>query len=139
METHKAINPATQAATAAKNPDEKEEAPPASEVGWMTSVKDWAGVMISAQTLTGRVLLFHHVRLEWIRLGPSGVIVRDNEFDLRSLTDVESSLKISDSGLAGTGLTVSWDPVCVQLCNSGSSASVNDAAESTSAFRLAPL
>uniref|UniRef100_A0A669C495 Calcium-activated potassium channel subunit alpha-1 n=1 Tax=Oreochromis niloticus TaxID=8128 RepID=A0A669C495_ORENI len=28
----------------------------ASEVGWMTSVKDWAGVMISAQTLTGRVL-----------------------------------------------------------------------------------
>ncbi|KAA8581476.1 hypothetical protein FQN60_003057, partial [Etheostoma spectabile] len=30
--------------------------PAASEVGWMTSVKDWAGVMISAQTLTGRVL-----------------------------------------------------------------------------------
>nr|XP_046232157.1 calcium-activated potassium channel subunit alpha-1 isoform X4 [Scatophagus argus] len=29
----------------------------ASEVGWMTSVKDWAGVMISAQTLTGRVLV----------------------------------------------------------------------------------
>uniref|UniRef100_A0A673H5N5 Calcium-activated potassium channel subunit alpha-1 n=1 Tax=Sinocyclocheilus rhinocerous TaxID=307959 RepID=A0A673H5N5_9TELE len=28
-----------------------------SEVGWMTSVKDWAGVMISAQTLTGRVLV----------------------------------------------------------------------------------
>lgn len=40
----------------AKGPDEKEEAP-ASEVGWMTSVKDWAGVMISAQTLTGRVLV----------------------------------------------------------------------------------
>lgn len=35
---------------------EKEEVP-ASEVGWMTSVKDWAGVMISAQTLTGRVLV----------------------------------------------------------------------------------
>ncbi|KAI4813185.1 hypothetical protein KUCAC02_024531, partial [Chaenocephalus aceratus] len=33
----------------------KEEVP-MSEVGWMTSVKDWAGVMISAQTLTGRVL-----------------------------------------------------------------------------------
>ncbi|XP_056097783.1 calcium-activated potassium channel subunit alpha-1-like, partial [Rhinichthys klamathensis goyatoka] len=32
------------------------ETEPASEVGWMTSVKDWAGVMISAQTLTGRVL-----------------------------------------------------------------------------------
>ncbi|KAF3704334.1 Calcium-activated potassium channel subunit alpha-1 [Channa argus] len=31
----------------------------ASEVGWMTSVKDWAGVMISAQTLTGRVLIFY--------------------------------------------------------------------------------
>ncbi|XP_031699337.1 calcium-activated potassium channel subunit alpha-1-like isoform X12 [Anarrhichthys ocellatus] len=31
--------------------------PVASEVGWMTSVKDWAGVMISAQTLTGRVLV----------------------------------------------------------------------------------
>ncbi|KAK7918610.1 hypothetical protein WMY93_009894 [Mugilogobius chulae] len=29
----------------------------ANEVGWMTSVKDWAGVMISAQTLTGRVLV----------------------------------------------------------------------------------
>lgn len=40
----------------AKGPDEKEEAP-ANEVGWMTSVKDWAGVMISAQTLTGRVLV----------------------------------------------------------------------------------
>lgn len=35
---------------------DKDEAP-ASEVGWMTSVKDWAGVMISAQTLTGRVLV----------------------------------------------------------------------------------
>ncbi|XP_077087005.1 calcium-activated potassium channel subunit alpha-1a-like isoform X14 [Siphateles boraxobius] len=33
------------------------ETEPASEVGWMTSVKDWAGVMISAQTLTGRVLV----------------------------------------------------------------------------------
>lgn len=40
-----------------KGPDEKEEAAAASEVGWMTSVKDWAGVMISAQTLTGRVLV----------------------------------------------------------------------------------
>ncbi|KAK1791604.1 hypothetical protein P4O66_013596 [Electrophorus voltai] len=39
-----------------KSQDEKEEAP-ANEVGWMTSVKDWAGVMISAQTLTGRVLV----------------------------------------------------------------------------------
>ncbi|XP_077406298.1 calcium-activated potassium channel subunit alpha-1-like isoform X3 [Vanacampus margaritifer] len=36
---------------------DKDEAAAASEVGWMTSVKDWAGVMISAQTLTGRVLV----------------------------------------------------------------------------------
>ncbi|XP_066549866.1 calcium-activated potassium channel subunit alpha-1a isoform X13 [Amia ocellicauda] len=47
---------ANQADGTAKGPDEKEETP-ASEVGWMTSVKDWAGVMISAQTLTGRVLV----------------------------------------------------------------------------------
>ncbi|XP_063077795.1 calcium-activated potassium channel subunit alpha-1-like isoform X2 [Engraulis encrasicolus] len=33
------------------------DAAAAQEVGWMTSVKDWAGVMISAQTLTGRVLV----------------------------------------------------------------------------------
>ncbi|XP_069836973.1 calcium-activated potassium channel subunit alpha-1 isoform X6 [Dendropsophus ebraccatus] len=40
-----------------KPTDEKEEVVVAAEVGWMTSVKDWAGVMISAQTLTGRVLV----------------------------------------------------------------------------------
>lgn len=40
-----------------KPADEKEEAVAIAEVGWMTSVKDWAGVMISAQTLTGRVLV----------------------------------------------------------------------------------
>ncbi|XP_056387307.1 calcium-activated potassium channel subunit alpha-1 isoform X22 [Hyla sarda] len=40
-----------------KPTDEKEEAVAIAEVGWMTSVKDWAGVMISAQTLTGRVLV----------------------------------------------------------------------------------
>lgn len=39
-----------------KPTDEKEDIAVA-EVGWMTSVKDWAGVMISAQTLTGRVLV----------------------------------------------------------------------------------
>ena len=27
------------------------------EVGMMTAIKDWAGVMISAQTLTGRILV----------------------------------------------------------------------------------
>uniref|UniRef100_A0AAY4ADY6 Calcium-activated potassium channel subunit alpha-1 n=1 Tax=Denticeps clupeoides TaxID=299321 RepID=A0AAY4ADY6_9TELE len=41
----------------AKSGVEKEAEAAASEVGWMTSVKDWAGVMISAQTLTGRVLV----------------------------------------------------------------------------------
>ncbi|XP_035400051.1 calcium-activated potassium channel subunit alpha-1 isoform X45 [Cygnus olor] len=46
----------TQADGACKPTDEKEENV-AAEVGWMTSVKDWAGVMISAQTLTGRVLV----------------------------------------------------------------------------------
>lgn len=61
------INPANnQAADRPKGADEKEEAP-ASEVGWMTSVKDWAGVMISAQTLTGRVL----VGLQPSRLHPT--------------------------------------------------------------------
>ncbi|KAM4636740.1 calcium-activated potassium channel subunit alpha-1 isoform 5-T5 [Discoglossus pictus] len=40
-----------------KPTDDKEESVVAAEVGWMTSVKDWAGVMISAQTLTGRVLV----------------------------------------------------------------------------------
>ncbi|XP_077115552.1 calcium-activated potassium channel subunit alpha-1 isoform X22 [Ranitomeya variabilis] len=40
-----------------KPTDEKEEVAAVAEVGWMTSVKDWAGVMISAQTLTGRVLV----------------------------------------------------------------------------------
>uniref|UniRef100_A0ACB8EU54 Calcium-activated potassium channel subunit alpha-1 n=1 Tax=Sphaerodactylus townsendi TaxID=933632 RepID=A0ACB8EU54_9SAUR len=46
----------TQADGDLKPTDEKDETVAAAEVGWMTSVKDWAGVMISAQTLTGRVL-----------------------------------------------------------------------------------
>ncbi|PNI75284.1 KCNMA1 isoform 68, partial [Pan troglodytes] len=49
-------NGSSQADGTLKPVDEKEEAV-AAEVGWMTSVKDWAGVMISAQTLTGRVLV----------------------------------------------------------------------------------
>lgn len=57
QEAQKVSNPTNnQPAEKKKGPDEKEEAA-ASEVGWMTSVKDWAGVMISAQTLTGRVLV----------------------------------------------------------------------------------
>lgn len=55
-EAQKVINPANNQAADRPKGDEKEEVP-ASEVGWMTSVKDWAGVMISAQTLTGRVLV----------------------------------------------------------------------------------
>ncbi|XP_066477105.1 calcium-activated potassium channel subunit alpha-1 isoform X5 [Tiliqua scincoides] len=56
-EAQKISEPAeTQADGDLKPPQEKEETV-AAEVGWMTSVKDWAGVMISAQTLTGRVLV----------------------------------------------------------------------------------
>ena len=55
QEAQKVINPANNPTDKPKG-DEKEEVP-VSEVGWMTSVKDWAGVMISAQTLTGRVLV----------------------------------------------------------------------------------
>uniref|UniRef100_A0A6Q2Y7U0 Calcium-activated potassium channel subunit alpha-1 n=1 Tax=Esox lucius TaxID=8010 RepID=A0A6Q2Y7U0_ESOLU len=64
-EAQKVNNPAnSQAADGTpKGPDDKDEVVPASEVGWMTSVKDWAGVMISAQTLTGRVLVEHTICL----------------------------------------------------------------------------
>ncbi|KAJ8795077.1 hypothetical protein J1605_018664 [Eschrichtius robustus] len=55
-EAQKINNGSGQADGTLKPVDEKEEAV-AAEVGWMTSVKDWAGVMISAQTLTGRVLV----------------------------------------------------------------------------------
>lgn len=57
QEAQKVNNPMnSQADGPPKILNDKDEAP-ASEVGWMTSVKDWAGVMISAQTLTGRVLV----------------------------------------------------------------------------------
>lgn len=56
QEAQKINNGSSQADGTLKPVDEKEEAV-AAEVGWMTSVKDWAGVMISAQTLTGRVLV----------------------------------------------------------------------------------
>ncbi|KAL6042297.1 hypothetical protein STEG23_012783, partial [Scotinomys teguina] len=55
IEAQKINNGSSQADGTLKPVDEKEEVV-AAEVGWMTSVKDWAGVMISAQTLTGRVL-----------------------------------------------------------------------------------
>lgn len=56
QEAQKINNGSSQADGTLKPVDEKEETV-AAEVGWMTSVKDWAGVMISAQTLTGRVLV----------------------------------------------------------------------------------
>ncbi|XP_041424279.1 calcium-activated potassium channel subunit alpha-1 isoform X15 [Xenopus laevis] len=57
-EAQKVVNVASSQVTDGdyKPTDDKEEVGVA-EVGWMTSVKDWAGVMISAQTLTGRVLV----------------------------------------------------------------------------------
>ncbi|XP_066456469.1 calcium-activated potassium channel subunit alpha-1 isoform X1 [Eleutherodactylus coqui] len=58
-EVQKVVNPVSTQGTDGdcKPTDEKEEVAAIAEVGWMTSVKDWAGVMISAQTLTGRVLV----------------------------------------------------------------------------------
>ncbi|RXN08940.1 calcium-activated potassium channel subunit alpha-1-like protein [Labeo rohita] len=50
-------NPAVLGDGVIKAAGQRESDAAASEVGWMTSVKDWAGVMISAQTLTGRVLV----------------------------------------------------------------------------------
>ncbi|KAM4591836.1 calcium-activated potassium channel subunit alpha-1a isoform 3-T3 [Odontesthes bonariensis] len=73
-----ANNPA--ADSALKGPDEKEEAP-LSEVGWMTSVKDWAGVMISAQTLTGRVLV---VLVFALSIGALGIYFIDSSDPIES-------------------------------------------------------
>ncbi|XP_056251085.1 calcium-activated potassium channel subunit alpha-1 isoform X16 [Seriola aureovittata] len=81
-EAQKVINPANNqtADKALKGPDEKEEAP-ASEVGWMTSVKDWAGVMISAQTLTGRVLV---VLVFALSIGALGIYFIDSSDPIES-------------------------------------------------------
>ncbi|XP_022619316.1 calcium-activated potassium channel subunit alpha-1 isoform X1 [Seriola dumerili] len=81
-EAQKVINPANNQAAdkALKGPDEKEEAP-ASEVGWMTSVKDWAGVMISAQTLTGRVLV---VLVFALSIGALGIYFIDSSDPIES-------------------------------------------------------
>lgn len=67
QEAQKINNGSSQADGTLKPVDEKEEAV-AAEVGWMTSVKDWAGVMISAQTLTGRVLVSPQLPLH---IGPA--------------------------------------------------------------------
>ncbi|XP_028844206.1 calcium-activated potassium channel subunit alpha-1a isoform X23 [Denticeps clupeoides] len=80
-EVQKVNNPAnSQTDGAAKNSDEKDEAP-ASEVGWMTSVKDWAGVMISAQTLTGRVLV---VLVFALSIGALGIYFIDSSDPIES-------------------------------------------------------
>ncbi|XP_036402356.1 calcium-activated potassium channel subunit alpha-1a isoform X2 [Megalops cyprinoides] len=80
-ETQKVNNPTSNMADGpAKSPHEKEEAP-ASEVGWMTSVKDWAGVMISAQTLTGRVLV---VLVFALSIGALGIYFIDSSDPIES-------------------------------------------------------
>ncbi|XP_055784804.1 calcium-activated potassium channel subunit alpha-1a isoform X15 [Salvelinus fontinalis] len=82
-EAQKVNNPAnSQAADGTpKGPDEKDEVVPASEVGWMTSVKDWAGVMISAQTLTGRVLV---VLVFALSIGALGIYFIDSSDPIES-------------------------------------------------------
>ncbi|XP_062852166.1 calcium-activated potassium channel subunit alpha-1a [Trichomycterus rosablanca] len=77
-EAKKANN--SQADGQVKSQDEKEEVP-VSEVGWMTSVKDWAGVMISAQTLTGRVLV---VLVFVLSIGALGIYFIDSSDPIES-------------------------------------------------------
>ncbi|XP_042358491.1 calcium-activated potassium channel subunit alpha-1a isoform X3 [Plectropomus leopardus] len=79
-EAQKVINPANNPAADRPKGDEKEEAP-VSEVGWMTSVKDWAGVMISAQTLTGRVLV---VLVFALSIGALGIYFIDSSDPIES-------------------------------------------------------
>ncbi|XP_054885930.1 calcium-activated potassium channel subunit alpha-1a isoform X5 [Poeciliopsis prolifica] len=81
-EAQKVNNPANNptADKTTKGPDEKEEVA-ASEVGWMTSVKDWAGVMISAQTLTGRVLV---VLVFALSIGALGIYFIDSSDPIES-------------------------------------------------------
>ncbi|XP_051945491.1 calcium-activated potassium channel subunit alpha-1a isoform X2 [Xyrauchen texanus] len=81
-EAQKVNNPMNnQADGAPKTLGDKEEVPPASEVGWMTSVKDWAGVMISAQTLTGRVLV---VLVFALSIGALGIYFIDSSDPIES-------------------------------------------------------
>ncbi|KAG5831763.1 hypothetical protein ANANG_G00307230 [Anguilla anguilla] len=81
-EVQKVNNPANNPADgASKANGEKEEVAPISEVGWMTSVKDWAGVMISAQTLTGRVLV---VLVFALSIGALGIYFIDSSDPIES-------------------------------------------------------
>ncbi|XP_051504104.1 calcium-activated potassium channel subunit alpha-1-like isoform X1 [Myxocyprinus asiaticus] len=80
-EAQKVNNPMnSQADGAPKILGDKDEAP-ASEVGWMTSVKDWAGVMISAQTITGRVLV---VLVFALSIGALGIYFIDSSDPIES-------------------------------------------------------
>ncbi|XP_018585493.1 calcium-activated potassium channel subunit alpha-1a isoform X1 [Scleropages formosus] len=80
-EAQKVSNPSSNPADGGtKIPDEKEESS-TSEVGWMTSVKDWAGVMISAQTLTGRVLV---VLVFALSIGALGIYFIDSSDPIES-------------------------------------------------------
>ncbi|XP_052007148.1 calcium-activated potassium channel subunit alpha-1-like isoform X2 [Xyrauchen texanus] len=80
-EAQKVNNPMNvQADGAPKIVGDKDEVP-ASEVGWMTSVKDWAGVMISAQTITGRVLV---VLVFALSIGALGIYFIDSSDPIES-------------------------------------------------------
>ncbi|XP_059373917.1 calcium-activated potassium channel subunit alpha-1a-like isoform X14 [Carassius carassius] len=80
-EAQKVNNPMnSQADGPTKNQNDKEDVP-VSEVGWMTSVKDWAGVMISAQTLTGRVLV---VLVFALSIGALGIYFIDSSDPIES-------------------------------------------------------
>ncbi|XP_070833367.1 calcium-activated potassium channel subunit alpha-1a isoform X14 [Chaetodon trifascialis] len=90
-EAQKVNHPTTnQAADTPKGADEKEEVP-ASEVGWMTSVKDWAGVMISAQTLTGRVLV---VLVFALSIGALGIYFIDSSDPIESCQNFYKDLTL---------------------------------------------
>uniref|UniRef100_A0A3B3SIJ2 BK channel n=1 Tax=Paramormyrops kingsleyae TaxID=1676925 RepID=A0A3B3SIJ2_9TELE len=78
-EVQKVNNPVSDSIDA-KAPEEKEDTS-VSEVGWMTSVKDWAGVMISAQTLTGRVLV---VLVFALSIGALGIYFIDSSDPIES-------------------------------------------------------
>ncbi|XP_075941686.1 calcium-activated potassium channel subunit alpha-1a isoform X6 [Anarhichas minor] len=80
-EAQKVINPANNPSADKPKGDGKEEVVPISEVGWMTSVKDWAGVMISAQTLTGRVLV---VLVFALSIGALGIYFIDSSDPIES-------------------------------------------------------
>uniref|UniRef100_A0A8C5PN04 Calcium-activated potassium channel subunit alpha-1 n=1 Tax=Leptobrachium leishanense TaxID=445787 RepID=A0A8C5PN04_9ANUR len=81
-EVQKVANVATsQGADGDLKPNDEKEEIAVAEVGWMTSVKDWAGVMISAQTLTGRVLV---VTVFALSIGALVIYFIDSSNDIES-------------------------------------------------------